>query len=143
MQYCPYRPIAVFMFWSCAQFCTAHVRGKKKLFCAMKLKRNSLEQTKTMVVQRSKKSIRSLKKQIDKMQRCHSLVVWLAVQIVRWKELSYHFILFHLEPLPLRKREKKTGWGKLVVKIGTIKMNGHTKGFRNKEFVEHTFCQVS
>ena len=59
------------------------------------------------------------------------------------KETKLAFYLFCQEPLSLRKREKKTGWGKLIVKIGTIKTNGHTKGFRNKEFVEHTFCQVS
>ena len=42
-----------------------------------------------------------------------------------------------------KKREEKTDWGKLIVKIGTMKMNSHTKGFWNKEFVEHTFCQVN
>ena len=59
------------------------------------------------------------------------------------KGTKHHFTLFYHEPLPLTKREEKTGLGKLIVKTATIKMNGHTKGFRNKEFVEHTFCEVS
>ena len=40
-------------------------------------------------------------------------------------------------------KKESAALGKLMVKIGMITMNGHTKGFRDKEFAEHTFFQVS
>ena len=41
------------------------------------------------------------------------------------------------------EKKRRLAGGKSIIKIGTKKMNGHTKGFQHKEFVEHTFCQVS
>ena len=141
-----YRPVALFMSWSCAKFSTAHVYWQKSVSASWNLSKIPLnwhENRSSKLVQSSIKSIRSSEKQIDRIQRCHSLAVWLAVQIGRWKELNYRFKLFHQEPLPLRKREEKTGWGKLIIKIGTIKINAHMTGFQNKEFVEQIFCQDS
>ena len=125
----------VYVLIICAIFHCACLWAKK-LFCVMKPKWNSLKQTKTQVHE-----YKVFKKQIDKIQRCHSLCCVVGCSNQKVKGTKTIILSYSIRNHCLWEKEK-TGWGKLIVKIGTIKLNDHMKGVWNKEFAEHTFLSV-